>query len=426
MTKTQATAWPYGDPTWLVNDRFGLFIHWGLYALPARHEWVMSYEQIEPQKYQKYFDYFEPDLFDAKKWAKIAKEAGMKYFVITTKHHEGFALWDSKLTDFKVTNTPIKRDLLREIIEAFREEGLKVGLYHSLLDWNHPEFPVDGLHPQKADEEFKKKTANRDVTKYTEFLHEQVRELLTNYGKIDYLWFDFSYPQMTWDWANGKGKDEWQSEKLEDLILELQPHILLNNRLDLKRGVDTSPEQVLPKEGLKEDGRPIVWESCQTMNGSWGYHRDNMDWKPTEMLIKMLIEAVSKDGNLLLNVGPNGRGEFDGLDTKRLKDISEWMRLHSRAVYGAGSSHYPAPLDCRYTQKGNRLYLHLFAWPFKHIHLEKLGGRVDYVQMLNDASEILFEEEKSTKKSGADNIKLTLPVQKPDVKIPVIEIFLKE
>src|SRR5699024_3326993 len=138
-----------------------------------------------------------------------------------------------------------------------------------------------------------------------------------------------------------------------------------------------------------------------------------------------LIEAVSKDGNLLLNVGPNGRGEFDGLDTKRLKDISEWMRLHSRAVYGAGSSHYPAPLDCRYTQKGNRLYLHLFAWPFKHIHLEKLGGRVDYVQMLNDASEILFEEEKSTKKSGADNIKLTLPVQKPDVKIPVIEIFLK-
>src|SRR5699024_8998919 len=150
---------------------------------------------------------------------------------------------------------------------------------------------------------------------------------------------------------------DWQSEKLEELIFELQPDILLNNRLDLKRGVNTSPEQMLPKEGLKEEGKSVVWESCQTMNGSWGYHRDNLDWKPTKMLVKMLIDAVSKDGNLLLNVGPNGRGEFDSLDSERLKNISEWMRLHSRSIYDAGSSQYKAPSDCRYTQKNDRLYL---------------------------------------------------------------------
>lgn len=426
MSKTQTPKyanWPenYGDPTWLVQDRFGLFIHWGLYALPARHEWVMSYEKIDPEYYDKYFRHFEPDLFNAKKWAKDAKEAGMKYFMITTKHHEGFALWDSEWTDYKVTNTPIKRDLLREMIEAFREEGLKVGLYHSLLDWHHPEFPVDGLHPQSEDEEFKKKAANRDIKKYTEFLHGQVYELLTNYGKIDYLWFDFSYPQMDWGWAKGKGAEDWQSEKLEQMILKLQPHILLNHRLGLNKGVDTSPEQALPEEGLQEKGLPVLWESCQTMNGSWGYHRDNMDWKPTNMLIKMLIESVSKDGSFLLNVGPNGRGEFDNLDISRLKEIGEWMRLHSRAIYEAGSSKYPAPLDCRYTQKGNRLYLHILSWPFKHIHLENLADKVDYVQLLNDASEILYKENET----NSNSITLTLPIQKPEVEIPVIEIFLK-
>lgn len=427
--------WPshYGDPSWLAHDRFGLFIHWGLYALPARHEWVMSYEKIHPERYQRYFDHFEPDLFDAKQWAKAAKAAGMKYFVVTTKHHDGFVLWDSQLTNYKVTNTPIKRDLLREMIEAFRGEGLKVGLYHSLLDWNHPEFPVDGLHPQREDEEFKKQTGDRDVEKYAEYLHGQVRELLTNYGKIDYLWFDFSYPQMNWEWAKGKGPKDWQSEKLEQLVMELQPHILLNNRLGLNRGVNTSPEQVLPKEGLKEKGQPVVWEACQTMNGSWGYHRDNLDWKPVEMLVKMLVDAVSKGGNLLLNIGPNGRGEFDVRSLDRLDGIGEWMGLHKRSIYGTGISNFSAPADCRYTQKGNRLYLHIFSWPFKHLHLEGLGGKLEYAQLLNDASEIEFTEHdpneiithtETTITPGT--VTLELPVQKPAVAVPVVELFLRD
>jgi len=440
MCSKQATQsfanWPenYGNPDWLIHDRFGMFIHFGLYAIAARHEWVMTYEKIHPDTYRKYFENFNPDLFDAQAWARYAKEAGMKYVVLTTKHHDGFALWDSKLTDYKVTNTPFKRDLLREFVEALRSEGLKVGFYHSLIDWYHHEFPVDGLHPQRDDEDFKEAAADRDMNKYVDFLHGQVRELLTDYGKIDYMWFDFSYPDKDWGWAKGKGASDWQSEKLERMILDLQPHILLNDRMDLSRGVRT-PEQYQPNEPLEENGLPVLWEACQTMNGTWGYHRDNLDWKPADLLIKMLIDTVSKNGNLLLNIGPNGRGEFDHRSIERLTAIKDWMHLHDRSIYGAGHSNYIAPTDCRYTQKGNKLYLHILAWPFGHIHLKGLAGKVAYAQLLNDGSEITFKEpdQSNTQKEHShmdtaiaeDSIALNLPVQKPNVIIPVIEITLK-
>ncbi len=181
---------------WWVNDRFGMFIHWGLYALPARHEWVKNVEKIRDEDYQKYFDHFNPDLYDPVKWARAAKAAGMKYFVITTKHHEGFCLWDSKYTDYKAPNTPYGKDLIRPMVEAFRAEGLKVGFYHSLLDWHHPQFPVDNLHPRRDDEAYKAANGGRDVRVYAEYLYNQVSELLTNYGKIDYLFYDFSYPHI--------------------------------------------------------------------------------------------------------------------------------------------------------------------------------------------------------------------------------------
>lgn len=433
-SKQYYANWPdhYGNPEWFIHDRFGLFIHFGLYSTAARHEWVMTREKTTPDSYRKYFEHFEPDLFDAKKWALLAKEAGMKYFVVTTKHHEGFALWDSKLTEYKVTNTPIKRDLLREMIDVFREEGIKVGLYHSLIDWYHPEFPIDGLHPQREDEDFKTTSSNRDGNKYVEFLHGQVRELLTNYGKIDYLWFDFSYPHRDWGWAKGKGAEAWQSEKLEKMILDLQPDILLNDRLDLNRGVIT-PEQYQPDEPVEKDGLPVIWEACQTLNGSWGYDRDNLDWKSVDMLVKMMIDTVSKSGNLLLNVGPNGRGEFDIRSIERLQGIGQWMRLHSRSIYGATHSNFKAPIDCRYTQKGNRLYLHIFSWPFRHIHLEELAGKVKYAQLLHDASEVYFREfdpnEVITSTETvikSDSIILELPVQIPGVAVPVVELFLNE
>jgi alpha-L-fucosidase len=422
------TPTPAPSPDWFQDDRFGLFLHWGLYALPARHEWVKNREKLDDQHYDRYFRHFDPDLFDPAKWAREAREAGMRYFAITTKHHEGFCLWDSDLTDYKVTNTPYGRDLIGPMVEAFRAEGLRVGFYHSLIDWHHPEFPVDGLHPQRDDEDFKAANAGRDINKYADFLHGQVRELLTRYGQIDYLFFDFSYSQQVW---GGKGAADWRSEELLALVRELQPDILVNDRLEIP-GDFVTPEQYQPSAPMRVDGQPVVWEACQTLNGSWGYDRDNLDWKPTDLLVRMLVDSVAKDGNLLLNVGPTGRGEFEPRAVDRLRGIGEWTRLHGRSVYGAGHSEFEPPPDCRYTQRGDRLYLHVFGWPFKHLHLPGLAGRVDYAQFLHDASEVGMvvidssAHAQNTTLGGlsGDTLTLELPVQRPDVAVPVIELFL--
>jgi len=194
-----------GDTKWFVESRFGMFIHWGLYALPARHEWVKSKEHMSTEEYEKYFKHFEPDLFDPEQWASLAYEAGMKYFVVTTKHHEGFCLWDTKYTDYKAVNTPAGRDLLEPIVDAFRAKGLKVGFYHSLLDWHHPHYTVDRCHPMCLNEAYIEADKDRDLSIYTEYLHNQTRELLTNYGKIDIMWFDFSVSAN--EKFPGKGKD---------------------------------------------------------------------------------------------------------------------------------------------------------------------------------------------------------------------------
>ncbi|GHO90907.1 alpha-L-fucosidase [Reticulibacter mediterranei] len=406
---------------WFVHNRFGLFIHWGLYALPARHEWVKNREMLTDEHYQRYFKHFDPDLYDPKEWARTAKRAGMRYAVLTTKHHEGFCLWDSQLTDYKAPNTPAGRDLLRPWVEAFRAEGLKIGFYHSLIDWHHPEFPVDGLHPQREDLAFREQAQGRDVSKYAEYLRGQVRELLTNYGTIDILWFDFSYSRMDWGWSKGKGKDDWQSEQLVQMVHELQPNILINNRTEVGGDFQT-PEQVQPRGWIQVDGKPVTWEACQTLNGSWGYDRDNLDWKSPDLLVRMLVDSVAKGGNLLLNVGPTARGEFDARAVATLDAIGEWMRLHNRSIYGATQSDFTPPPDCRLTQRGNRLYLHVFAWPMIDIYLDGLADRVEYAQLLNDASEIRMDVDKS----DANTLTLKLPIQRPDVLVPVIELFLKE
>ena len=422
-----------GDTSWFVHDRFGLFIHWGIYSAAARHEWVKNYERIPDEEYQKYFDHFDPDLYDPNVWAQEARNAGMKYFVVTSKHHDGFCLWDSAYTDYKAPNTPARRDLLYPMVDAFRAQGLKVGFYHSLIDWHHPEFPVDGLHPMRDDLEYREANQDRDIARYREYLHNQTRELLTQFGKVDIMWFDFSYSQRDWGWSRGKGKEDWDSERLMAMTRELQPGIIVNDRLEIGGDVRT-PEQYQPRGWLTVDGKPVVWEACQTFSGSWGYHRDNLDWKPVDMLVRMLVDTVSKGGNLLLNVGPNARGEFEPRAIERLRGIGEWMRLHSRSIYGCTASDFVPPPDCRYTQNGNRLYLHLFAWPFKHVHLDGLADRVEYAQLLNDASEIKMlridphQQAQNTTVGGvgANTLTLELPVQKPPVAVPVIELFLKE
>jgi alpha-L-fucosidase len=428
----EISALPQGDTAWFTDERFGMFIHWGIYSVLARHEWVKNHERIPDAIYQKYFDHFDPDLYNPAVWAEEAANAGMKYAVITTKHHDGFCLWDTAQTDYKAPNTPAQRDLIRPFVDSFRQKDLRIGFYHSLLDWHHPEFPVDGLHPQRDDLEFRQNNTQRDVRKYADYLHAQTRELLSQYGKIDVLWYDYSYTHLDWGWAKGKGKDDWQSEKLLQLVRSLQPGIILNDRLELGGDLVT-PEQYQPREWMKVDGKPVLWEACQTLNGSWGYHRDNMDWKSTDMLIKMLIDTVSKGGNFLLNVGPNARGEFEPKAIERLRGIGQWMRLHKRSIYGCGASEFTPPVDCRYTQNGKRLYLHILSWPFRHIHLEDLGGKVEYAQLLNDASEVHLIEHDPNRKAYLTGMGTTpgavildLPIQKPDVAVPVIELFLKD
>ena len=203
-----------GDTGWFVHDRFGLFIHWGLYALPARHEWVMQKEEIPVRDYERYMDYFDPDLYDPDRWAEAAAGAGMKYFVATTKHHDGFCLWDSALTDYKATNAPAGRDLIRPMVDAFRARGLRVGLYHSIIDWHHPEFVIDDVHALRNHPQRAALNEQRDQSQYIEYLHGQVRELLTGFGRIDVLWCDFSYPDR------GKGRDDWDSPRLYRMIRE--------------------------------------------------------------------------------------------------------------------------------------------------------------------------------------------------------------
>jgi alpha-L-fucosidase len=216
---------------------------------------------------------------------------------------------------------------------------------------------------------------------------------------------------------------------------ELQPSIIVNDRLGLEEGGDfKTPEQYQPRAWMEVAGKRVLWEACQTLNGSWGYDRDNLDWKPIEMLIKMLIDSVSKGGNLLLNVGPNGRGEFEPKSIQRLRGIGEWMRSHRRSIYGCTASDLTPPPDCRYTfsERRERLYLHLFSWPYRHVHLDGLAGRVAYAQLLNDASEIkmrVFDPDQAAQNTSIQGTRgtltLELPVQKPDVTVPVIELFLK-
>ncbi|MCA1596290.1 MAG: alpha-L-fucosidase [Chloroflexi bacterium] len=417
-----------GNTEWFVHDRFGMFIHWGLYALAARHEWVKHREEISDENYQKYFDHFNPDLYDPKAWARAAREGGMKYFVVTTKHHEGFCLWDSHFTDYKATKTPYGKDLLTPLVEAFRAEGLKIGFYYSLIDWHHPQFPIDGIHPMRNHPEALEWNKTRDVKQYAAYMRDQVRELLTGFGKVDIIWFDFSYPGNTHRGMPGKGHEDWQSEELLKMVRELQPEIIVDNRLDLPaENADIhTPEQFQPREWVKVDGKPVVWEACQTFSGSWGYYRDEMTWKDPEQLVQMLINSVATGGNLLMNVGPTSRGTFDQRALDALEVYGEWMRLHSRSIYGCTQRAFPAPQDCRFTQNGSRLYLHIYAWPFEALHLEGFAGRIAYAQLLNDGSEIRFRESTTEDGGKSGDLTLQLPVRRPDVVVPVIELFLKE
>jgi len=418
---------------WWVHDRFGMFIHWGTYAPAARHEWVKNAERMTDAQYQKYFENFNPDLFDAREWAKMAKTAGMKYAVITSKHHEGFCLFDSKFTDYKASKTPFGRDIIKEWVEAFRAEGLKVGFYYSLIDWHHPDFTIDRYHPQRVEDDGRYAELNKgkDMGRYREYLHNQVREILTNYGKIDIIWLDFSYPGK-----NGKGRDDWNSEKLIRMVRQLQPAIIVNDRMDLgdyEDGWDfTTPEQYKVPRWPEIHGKRVFWETCQTFSGSWGYYRDETSWKDIRQLLVLLIESVSKGGNLLLNVGPTGRGTFDDRAQTALRAMGEWMRVNGRSIYGCTQAPdgLKTPENClvTYNPSANRLYVHLLEYPLQKLTLPGYKGKVKYAQFLHDASELKVwapQGEWGDPALGEKDLNVGLPVLKPRVEIPVIELMLE-
>ena len=412
---------------WWTEARFGMFIHWGLYALPARHEWVKNNERMTNEQYQKYFEEFNPDLYNPKEWAGMAREAGMKYVVLTAKHHEGFCLFDSKFTDYKATNTPFGKDIIREYVDALRSEGLKVGFYYSLIDWHHPDYTIDVVHPQRqeSDSAYVRLNKNRDISKYREYLKNQVRELLTNYGEISIIWFDFSFPGK-----NGKDHNDWGSVDLLKMVRTLQPGIIVDDRLDLKDmdgGWDfESPEQYKVVKWPERNGKKVAWETCQTFSGSWGYYRDENTWKSTPQLLELLIESVSKGGNLLLNVGPTARGVFDFRAQDRLKAMGEWMKYNNRSIYNCteAPADFVAPDNTLLTfnPKTKRLYVHLLSYPMGSLILKNMGDKVKYIQLLHDASEIKFRPGRDAEKN---NLQLQLPVQKPPVEIVVLEVILK-
>ncbi len=408
---------------WWTDARFGVFIHWGLYALPARHEWVKNHERITNEQYQKYFDEFNPDHFDPKKWAKEAKAAGMRYAVLTTKHHEGFCLFDSKFTGYKAPNTGAKRDLVKEYADAFRAEGIKIGFYYSLIDWHHPDFTIDRYHPQRPLEDsnaaaYIPLNKGKDMAKYRKYLYNQVTELLSNYGKIDILWLDFSYPGKY-----GKGKEDWASVDLLKQIKKLQPGIIVDNRLDLNDYDDgedfVTPEQVSTKELEKYKGK--TWETCQTFSGSWGYYRDENTWKTHRQLLDLLITSTSNGGNLILNVGPTARGEFYYRAENALDSLAQWMHANSKSIYNCTFApetfQVPSNDKLTYNAAAKHLYVHLYDYPSGTLTLSGYKGKVKYAQFLHDNSELQYKEQ-------GNDIVLTLPEKKPGYEIPVVELVL--
>ena len=344
-----------------------------------------------------FFREFDPSAADPKAWVQAAKEAGMGYVILTAKHHDGFCLFDSELTDFKSTNTPMGRDIVREFLEAGREAGLKVGLYYSLIDWHHPDFPHygDRYHPMRSDPAASNE--ERDFERYLAYMHGQVKELCTRYGRLDVLWFDFSYDQL-------RG-EAWRANELADMVRTLQPGILLNNRLEVSgegfgslaqgepapcHGDFVSPERMVPPEGLFDpQGRPLYWETCTTMNHSWGYCAGDPWYKPASLLLKKLVECVSKGGNFLLNVGPDGNGRIPRQAMDTLKYLGQWMQINGESIRGCGPSGMEKPEWGRITRRENVLYLHIYEnalgpLPLYGIFAEKIRA----MRLLQDGREI--------------------------------------
>jgi len=359
---------------WWRDASFGMFIHWGAYAVPGGErngevcrggaEWIMDKLDYTIEDYeQQVVAKFNPVQFDADKWVAMAKDAGMKYIVLTSKHHDGFCLWDSEITDYDIMEaSPFKRDIVKELAEACERGGIKFCFYHSIVDWHHPQAQAP-LYPNYNAGQKDQSVVNPEFPKYYEnYLKPQVTELLTNYGDIGVVWFDGDWIA---DYTTEMGKEFY------DYIREIQPNTIVNNRVDKGRmgmeGLDKegefagdfgTPEQEIPATGIDSD-----WESCMTMNGSWGYKPSDTNWKSSEKLIHNLIDIVSKGGNFLLNIGPDPQGLFPPESVERLADMGKWTKVNGESIYGAKASPFDRPAWGRYTSKRGFIYAHVFDWP---------------------------------------------------------------
>jgi alpha-L-fucosidase len=369
---------------WWNEARFGMFIHWGLYSQLGRHEWVMNRERIPVAEYEKLADSWHPKERPAREWARLAKSAGMKYMVMTTKHHEGFCLWDTKQTDYNAVRHGPGRDLVREFVEACRELGLKVGFYYSLMDWHHPDGALCA-----TDE-----AARRRFLDFTQGL---VRELCSNYGKIDILWHDVSWPLSS--------PELWESVKMNSMIRELQPHILINDRSQLDEDFGTPEEHVT----AAKEGRG--WEACMTFNGSWGYAPISPDWRPVREVLEMLRTAAAGQGNLLLNVGPTPDGSVPPEAAERLTAVGKWLERSGEAIYGT-VERTDGKLDWgnigNWTLKGNAAYYWCRWWPGKEIAIGGLLTKVVRASLLATGEPVEFEQ------TGNRLLLKGLPATSPD------------
>ena len=371
---------------WWRQAKFGMFIHWGLYSILGRDAWAMGDEDIPLEEYQELAAQFRPAQNAPRIWARLARSAGMRYMVLTTKHHEGFCLFDTGLTDYCAPKCATGRDLVREFVDAARSEGLRVGFYYSLMDWHHPDWRTA-----------KDDRAARD--RFVAYTHGQLRELLSNYGKIDILWYDMPVPLD----ATG-----WHSEAMNRMVLELQPEIVINNR-NLLAGDFSTPEQFT--QAGKAD-----WESCMTMNDSWGYNPTDHNWKSSQQLLQNLAECTRDGGNYLLNIGPMADGSIPAASIERLRTIGGWLQRNGEAIYATQRCSFPHGNIGVYTRKENTLFVVVYFWPGQRMTVGGVKFRVHTARLLASGLPVKFTQR------GTQLIFTDLPVQSPEDPITVIAV----
>ncbi len=396
---------------WWREAKFGMFIHWGIYSVPASAkggaEWYFYGTRMQVKDYEKFAAQFNPVKFDAAKWVRTAKEAGMKYIVITSKHHDGFCMFDTALTNYCITKaTPFKRDPMKELARECRKQGIRLCFYYSIMDWHHPDYL-----PRRPWEAETRPADGADLNRYIEYMKGQLRELLTHYGPIGVLWFDGGWEH---------NEKELHSLEVNRMIRSIQPGILINDRNRLPEDFST-PEQTIPA-GAMPNGR--LWETCMTINDTWGYTRDNTNWKSTTDLVHKLIDIASKGGNFLLNVGPTDLGEFPQPIVDRLEGIGAWLKVNGQAIYGTTQSPFrKLSFDGRCTRKGNTLYLHVFTWPEDGLKLEGLKTKVLWARALDGGERLAVTEESQPCPESAPILHIARPAKLNDI-ATVIELRL--